>query len=409
MAAIGRSSFPSLQAGDQRRSRQLVPVPAAPLRVESDASGTDIGAALEQLQGGVWSPISLFSRELSPAERKYSTYDRELLAAFAAVKFFRRFLEGRSFTLRTDHKPLTFAGQQPSHKASPRQQRQLDFLFQFNIDFDFIKGEENVVADALSRSCAISMPSGLLAADIQAAQQQDEELTHLMEKGLLDLQMLTIDGAQIACGTSDGIVRPYLASTLRRQAFDALHSPAHPSPRATTKLLAQKFTWPGVRKDAYRWARSCEPCQRSKVGRHNRAALSSFDVPDNRFEHLHLDIIILPQVDSYRYCLTMIDRFTRWPVAVPLTNIRAETVAAALVAHWITQFGCPLTITSDQGTQFESALFKELARLAGAKHIHTTPYHSQANGIVERFHRTLKAALMCEPHTPRPRCCMAQR
>ena len=60
--------------------------PTAPLRVESDASSTDIGAALEQLQEGIWEPIS-FSRELSSAERKYITYDRELLAAFAAVKF----------------------------------------------------------------------------------------------------------------------------------------------------------------------------------------------------------------------------------------------------------------------------------------------------------------------------------
>ena len=95
----------------------------------------------------------------------------------------------------------------------------------------------------------------------------------------------------------------------------------------------------------------------------------------------------------------MIDRFTRRPVDVPLTNIRAETAATALVAHWISQFGCPLTITTDQGTQFESALFRELPRLAEAKHIHTTPYHPQADGIVERLHRIFKAALMCKPHT----------
>ena len=89
-------------------------------------------------------------------------------------------------------------------------------------------------------------------------------------------------------------------------------------------------------------------------------------------------------------------------MAVPLTNISAETVAAALLAHWISQFGCPLTITTDQGTQFESALFRELARLTRAKHIHTTPYHPQANGIVERLHRTVMAALMYEPHMQWP-------
>ena len=164
-----------------------------------------------------------------------------------------------------DHKPLTFVGQQPSHKASPRQQRQLDYLLQFNVHFAYIKGEKNVVADALSRTCVIGMPSGLLAADIKAAQQQDEELPHLLEKGALDLQTLTIDGAQIVCCTGDGIVKPYLTNFLRHQAFVALHSPAHPSPRATFRLLAQKFTWPGIKKDAYYWARCCEPCQRAKV------------------------------------------------------------------------------------------------------------------------------------------------
>ena len=126
------------------------------------------------------------------------------------------------------------------------------------------------MADALSRSYVIGMPSGLLAAEIQAAQQQDVELPHLLEKNLLDLQQLTIDGANITCVTSDGIVKPYLPDALRRQAFHAIHSPAHPSPRATVKLFAQKFTWPGIKKDACHWARSCEPCQRAKVGRHNR-------------------------------------------------------------------------------------------------------------------------------------------
>ena len=60
--------------------------PSEPLAVASDASSTDIGAALDQLQGGVWRPVDFFSRELSPTEQKYSTYDRELLGAFAAVK-----------------------------------------------------------------------------------------------------------------------------------------------------------------------------------------------------------------------------------------------------------------------------------------------------------------------------------
>jgi hypothetical protein len=80
----------------------------------------------------------------------------------------------------------------------------------------------------------------------------------------------------------------------------------------------------------------------------------------------------------------------------------AETVALALYTQWICLFGTPLSITTDQGTQFESALFNEIAKLIGAERIRTTAYHPQSNGMVERWHRTLKAALMCNSHIPWP-------
>ena len=81
--------------------------------------------------------------------------------------------------------------------------------------------------------------------------------------------------------------------------------------------------------------------------------------------------------------------------------MRAETVAWAFYSGWIALFGTPLTMTTtDQGAQFESSLFTALARLVGADMIHTTPYHPQSNRILERWHRTFKAALMCHPHVP---------
>ena len=96
------------------------------------------------------------------------------------------------------------------------------------------------------------------------------------------------------------------------------------------------------------------------------------------------------------------NRFSRWSHAVPLQNIQAETVATAFYSSWISLFGTPLTITTDQGAQFESSLFTALAKLVGASKVHTSPYHPQSNRILERWHRTLKTALMCHPHVPWP-------
>ena len=83
--------------------------PYLPLILSTDASSTQIGVNLDQLVNGEHRVIGLFSRKLSDTETRYSTYDRELLAIFTAVKHFQRILEGREFVIRTDHRPLIYA------------------------------------------------------------------------------------------------------------------------------------------------------------------------------------------------------------------------------------------------------------------------------------------------------------
>ncbi|GBM72259.1 hypothetical protein AVEN_46962-1 [Araneus ventricosus] len=94
-----------------------------------------------------------------------------------------------------------------------------------------------------------------------------------------------------------------------------------------------------------------------------------------------------------RYSIYDHEIFSRWPEAIPFKNIKAETVAFEFNANWIARFGIAERLTSDQGRQFESRLFREFARLLGVKVVHTIPYHRQANGSVERLHRQLKSAI----------------
>ena len=92
------------------------PSATAEASINTDASDTAVGAVLQQRLDGVWTPISFFSHKLQAAEKKYSTFDKELLAMYLAVKKFRFFIEGRKFTFFTDHRPLTFVFNNVSDK-----------------------------------------------------------------------------------------------------------------------------------------------------------------------------------------------------------------------------------------------------------------------------------------------------
>ncbi|XP_033212394.1 uncharacterized protein LOC117169988 [Belonocnema kinseyi] len=142
-----------------------------------------------------------------------------------------------------------------------------------------------------------------------------------------------------------------------------------------------------VDEDCRIWAKTCIPCQRAKVTRHVTAPIGKFGETDGRFEHVHLDIVgPLPSFLGFRYCVTAVDRFTRWPEAIPVTDIEAATIARVFISEWISRFGIPLKITTDQGRQFESKLFEELTQVIGTKHLRTTAYHPASNGMVERLH-----------------------
>ena len=124
-------------------------------------------------------------------------------------------------------------------------------------------------------------------------------------------------------------------------------------------------------------------------------------VPSKRFSHLHIDLVgPFPPSEDFSHLLTIIDRTTRWPEAVPLRSTSTTDCARALIRHWISRFGVPLDLTSDRGPQFASTLWNEIAQQLGVQLHRTTAYHPQSNGLVERFHRTLKAALKARLQGP---------
>ena len=96
---------------------------------------------------------------------------------------------------------------------------------------------------------------------------------------------------------------------------------------------------------------------------------------------------------GFMHLFTLIDCTTRWPEAIPLSKTTTEDCTHALIDGWIARLGAPLHITSDRGAQFTSSLWAALVKALGSTHASTTAYHPPSNGLVERFHRTLKTSL----------------
>ena len=310
----------------------------------TDASNSAVGAALHQSVGNELRPVAFFSKRLSTSQRAYSAFDRELLAVYLAVVHFKSVIEGRTVTVFTDHKPLVNAFYSQTPPKSDRQQRHLSYISEYVCSFEYIRGSENIVADALSRAemdqttCSLDLILPALST-LSTAQKDDDEIEEYKEKSFP-----TLDKQWLWCDTALPHPRPFVPREHRMAIFNQLHSLSHPGVKGTTQLVTERYFWPDMKRNIKKWVRECVNCQKSKVFKHNRTQVQHMQFPaSDRFYTVHLDIV------------------------------------------------------TDRGRQFESELMSHLSSLIGFHRLRTTAYHPQSNGMVERFHRTLKNALKARP------------
>ncbi|KAK3878428.1 hypothetical protein Pcinc_017012 [Petrolisthes cinctipes] len=178
----------------------------------TDASSLAVGAALYQIIDGKPTPLGFYSKKLSDTQRTYSTYDRELLAAYLAVLHFKVLIDGHSTTLFLDHKPLVSAFHSKSIAKSDRQQRQLAFISEYVTSVNYICGDNNVVADCLSRStCAVTVDVFDLCG-IAHSQTNDKELNTYKDR-LSSYELPS--NLTLWCNKSTCSPRPCVPSSLR--------------------------------------------------------------------------------------------------------------------------------------------------------------------------------------------------
>ena len=405
--------------------------PELPTYVTTDASDYGLGAVLTQLHPDQSErTVAFASRTLSPAERKYSTVEREALACVWAVERWRTYLWGRRFVLRTDHHALTtLLTSAGAGRAGLRIARWSARLLCFTYDVTYRPGHLNVTADCLSRLpvtttheeteepdmiatvfkgslCAISIP------ELTSASELCPELSLLrnqIQKGWPKCKQnlpenlapffqvrdeLSVHGSLITRGP-DRVVVPV---SLRPRLVDLAHE-GHQGIVRTKQRLRELFWWPQLDKLVQSVISSCVDCQYSdKVTKTAPTPLTPVEMPDAPWEKVAIDITGPFDTATWdcRYAIVLTDYYSKWP-EVAFTSAVTTDVILRFLATVFSREGNPLYLVSDNGCQFTSHAFSEFLKARGIQHLRSSVYYPQANGAVERFNRVLKDCLQtCE-------------
>jgi len=398
-----------------------------PLYLATDGSDFAIGGILYQLSDKKEvRPLGFYSKSLNEAQQAYGAIDKELLALEGSVKHFHYLLEGNHCTVYVDHKPLVNILGSKNCKLRFRKLRLL-YLSEFDLDIQHIDGVDNEIADYLSR---IKLrPIGQAESNMAESEENAEE-AH--ENGFLQpitkftkymtkdwLENIRKSQAQLIKNKPDlAYWDPRSEVWLIKHEFNRPrlwipdenvvntlikidHDWGHFSWKQTYQRLKRLIVWPKLRQKVKKMLDNCDACQRVKAFRRAKLAPAPFEAPNEPFAVVHVDHLhigsnkILPNVTEL---LTIIDRFTGLLLAVPVTHANSEQSVLGFFNHFISHFGIPRVLVSDNGTPFKSRLWERCMEILGIEHRTILPYNPQCNGKVERAHRTLLTILRAQEH-----------
>ena len=216
-----------------------------------------------------------------------------------------------------------------------------------------------------------------------------------LEKGYRYEGGILVQGEEDCLGdlTSRVVVPKGRRKALLEMAHSGLVS-GHFGVKKTYAKLSNHFIWPRMWVEVKELVRTCGGCQRAARNTNARAPLQPLPCVGEPFHLVAFDLVgpIPKSVSGYRYVLTMMDMFTKYPEAIPLKRVDNEAVLEAMLEVF-SRHGIPGTILTDQGSVFMSRLTKQVCQTLGIEQIRTSPYHPQSDGALERWHASLKGML----------------
>uniref|UniRef100_A0A8R1E486 RNA-directed DNA polymerase n=1 Tax=Caenorhabditis japonica TaxID=281687 RepID=A0A8R1E486_CAEJA len=348
-----------------------------------------------------------------------------------ALRRFKTIVYGTRVVVCTDHKPLISL-----LKGSPLADRLLRWsleILEFNVKIVYVAGKANVVADALSRGGALGVDStegetteltnvinevrtacekdDILNTEnwFEYLRQEDEGWKVVVEqlengerqgvlkivgvKGGVNLHDFCLIGKSLRNIENPSHSRRVVPMCAREALIKEYHEGALAGHFGTEKLMRQlskKFMWTQMRSSIEKIVKACSKC----ICRNDYPKMVAPLTPYRTSYPLEIvacDLIDVGlSIQGNRYALTILDLFTKYGIAVPIPDKKAETVFKAFAERWAVGEGrIPHTLLTDQGKEFANGLFEQFNTMLKIKHVMTKGYNSRANGAVERFNKTI--------------------
>ena len=432
-----------------------------PFEIYTDASDYQLGAVI--MQNG--RPVAYYSRKLNPAQRNYSTMDKELLSIYETLKQYQSMLLGAVLTIHTDHKNLVSA---PS--TNQRVLRQLSYIEDFHPTWTHIPGNENVLADMFSRLPIRhdldrsqvkegSIATGSKTMYIEAQQAEGEfdayyascMYDHLNDKDVHDcfLNLPLEDGATAIALDYHQLAQAQLADPdLQQRRWQ--HPMQHPNNMLSgvhlitykkdastpwkiclpTQQLQQIVHWyhealahsganrlfqtidrhfchPKLRSTIKYITSTCDACQRNSLLGKQYGHLPARVAEAMPWQEVDVDLIG-PWAVNFRndrydfYALTCIDPATGYPEAIRLQNKTAQHVGLQFENIWVARYPRPTICRHDPGPEFKGKDFTDVLNRLGIQDKSTTVRNPQSNAICERLHQTIAKTLRILIHRRPP-------
>lgn len=387
--------------------------PRKEIVISVDSSNSGIGTCLLQDN----KPVCYSSKALTETQKHYAQIEKELLAVLYGLQKYHEYVFGRHVVVETDHKPLITIVKKPIDKCPPRLQRLRLELLKYHFTLKYKKGTELVIADALSRAylsdniaegeiplgeqiCVIL--SGPNISDeylekIKIETGKDDTLKQLLNtiiKGWPNNNSKLNERIKIFCKykndltVDNGIIYKgeacLIPGSLRKEVLGKIHY-SHLGYNKTIKLAEESVFWPTMRNEVKQMIESCPTCQKYRPAQ-RAESLRSHDIIAIPWLKVGSDIF---ELNGQSYLL-LVDYYSKFVEVEKLSGNTTSTKIINIMKSIFARFGVPQILVTDGGPQYTSENFKAFSEQWGFKHILTSPYNSQSNGMAERQIQTVK-------------------